>query len=516
MKKTISIHLGGLMFHIEEDAYHRLDSYLSRIRAQFDAQEEAEEIVHDIELRLAELFNEALSANKQVVTLAILTDAIEILGAPEAYLDSEPKSINPESYPKASMTRRLFRHPDDRLLGGVAGGLAAYFGIEALFVRLAFALLLFTGFGVPLYVVLWLVVPKATTTADRLAMRGVPVTIENIEQFIKEEAQQLREKSKSWRKASNKASDRMVRFSSDLLNYGFRFATKLLGLMLLAFVFFVLLALVIGIFYDVGTMGTVQGNYSLPNAFAFLELMAPGKGWTLFIVIGASLLTLVPLFLLAYLGLRFLFRLPALPVSLRWTLGLALVLGFFITMATGLLLGLQFRKEAKASKKLNAPEFSRYSIGLAKDHIFRAFKGAGSDVFWANTAHGHAYRNVHLSVFPSTESSRFLLLELRANGPGAMAAEEGIESINYPIKVVEQQIQLSLAYELPEHMPWRAQNVGVELYMLPGDTVFFEPQVSPLLYRVQNLEDYPGRRMANHNWAMTKRGLSCLDCSDPE
>jgi phage shock protein PspC (stress-responsive transcriptional regulator) len=518
MKKTVSIHLGGLMFHIEEDAFHKLDAYLSRIREQFAAQEEADEIVHDVELRLAELFTEALGAFKQVVTSSIVAAAIEVLGAPEDYVDSGAEAAEQEPTTKSSVNRRLFRHPDDRLLGGVAGGLAAYFGIEALFVRLAFVVLFFTGFGVPLYVVLWLVVPKAKTTADRLAMRGVAVTLENIEQFIKEEAQQLKDRSKSWRKASNSASDRLFRFLSDLLQYGFRFAIKLLGITLLSFVFFVLLALVVGLFFEVPTVGAGKGNYTLPNAYGFLEQMAPGDGWSLFFLTGISLLILVPLFLFAYLGLRFLFRLPALPVGLRWTLGIALVLGFFLSTATGILLGLQFRKEEKLSKQLSPPDASWYSLGLAKDAIYEAFNETGSVAFWAKTSRGNAFRSLQVSVFASADSSRSLVLELRANGPNAMAADKGIESINYPLKVQGRHILLPMAYELPNHQPWQAQHVGVELYMRKGDTLFFEPEITSLfpIYHVEKTEEHRGQSIGAHSWTMTEEGLSCLDCAEME
>ncbi len=186
MKKTITINLGGMVFHIDEDAYRQLEEYLRSLGDHYANDPASGEILEDIEARMAELFHEKMSPGQEVITLANTQEVIRIMGYPEDFMEEDPSA----AYGRRQRThyRRIYRDPDSRVLGGVCGGLGAYFNIDPLVFRLLFiAVTLLGGAGVLLYIILWIIVPEAKTTAQKLEMRGEPVNVSNIGKKVKEE-----------------------------------------------------------------------------------------------------------------------------------------------------------------------------------------------------------------------------------------------------------------------------------------------------------------------------------------
>ena len=199
MKKTLTINLGGIVYHIDDDAYRLLDNYLSNLKHYFRKQEGAEEIVDDIEMRIAELFAEKVTEGKQVINsfgcrrnyrprkanrkILVLLTRIQI----HRKRTEQASSAN-QSNTQTSAQRRWFRDPDNKLLGGVAAGLAAYFGWDITLVRILMIILVFVPYCpmIILYVIGWLVIPEACTAAEKLSMRGEAVTIENIGKTVTE------------------------------------------------------------------------------------------------------------------------------------------------------------------------------------------------------------------------------------------------------------------------------------------------------------------------------------------
>ena len=193
MKKAYKVNIAGKVFDIDDDAYHRLTNYLNAIERHFIKLDEAKEIVADIEARFAELFTERLTKYKEAITFEDVEAAIKIMGSPEDISDGATESENvfgSQTSPKGN--RRIYRDPDNIIVAGVAGGISAYFGIDALLVRILFVLSLFFVFGPFLYLILWIVLPRAETTAQKIEMRGEKLTISNIEDAVKEEFQEVK------------------------------------------------------------------------------------------------------------------------------------------------------------------------------------------------------------------------------------------------------------------------------------------------------------------------------------
>jgi phage shock protein PspC (stress-responsive transcriptional regulator) len=296
MKKTISINISGILFHIEEDGYDSLRKYLDAINTHFSSYSDNQEIISDIENRIAEIFLSNLKNNKQVITAENVEKLVEKMGTIADFvageqeksegkidLDAEEKEEDPYKYvtppnaesggykklvrlenkkilggvcagfahyfaidplwtrliailllfsgnfklnfgsfdifPFDSFTlslsfgifaaiayivlwvilpvsydlaedkniKKLYRNPDDKVLGGISSGLSAYFNFEVLYVRLAFVLLIVAGgSGILIYLILWIITPVASSITERIRMKGGEITLDNIDSTLKE------------------------------------------------------------------------------------------------------------------------------------------------------------------------------------------------------------------------------------------------------------------------------------------------------------------------------------------
>ena len=224
MKKTLTINLSGIVFNIDEDAYELLQQYLHKLETRF-SNEEGKEIMRDIEARLAELFSNAIKhTNFAVITINEVTSAIEQLGTAEE-IDSEENDYTHEEAKSQSAEnrrrhRKFYRDADNKILGGVAAGLAAYIGFEVTITRLILTLLAVTVLGwlIPIYLLVWLIAPEATTTAQKLEMQGIEPSIENIKTYLN---------SEQFRESATRVGSRL----GEVVKWLFRIVAIIVGLL---------------------------------------------------------------------------------------------------------------------------------------------------------------------------------------------------------------------------------------------------------------------------------------------
>ena len=205
MKKTSIFNLGGNACYIDEDAAEVLKNYLDSLRKHFGESASTNEVMNDIEMRLWEIFNEHKRYGMQVVSMQEVDEAIAVLGKVEDFGSIDDKESDTKEaatnnsrdnvnnngasaplYPEEDfIKKKLFRNPDDKIIGGVASGLGTYLDISPMWMRIIFLIFfLFTGYGIIVYLVMWLIIPMARTAAQRLEMRGIRPTAENIRQFV--------------------------------------------------------------------------------------------------------------------------------------------------------------------------------------------------------------------------------------------------------------------------------------------------------------------------------------------
>ena len=218
MKKTISVNIKGINFLIEEDAYELLHQYLERLKLNLSKQVGSKDILEDIELRIAELCQLKLKDNKEVIEIADIQSIISTLGEPEQFLEEGEEQEDKNSEKEAFTTfreRRLYRDEEAAKLAGICAGISNYLNIDVIIIRIIFLLFLFVGgFGFPLYIILWIVIPKANSSIDRLRMRGRPITVDSVKDEIEQAATRVSKSSRSFASKIKADGSYAKRFSS--------------------------------------------------------------------------------------------------------------------------------------------------------------------------------------------------------------------------------------------------------------------------------------------------------------
>lgn len=358
MKKTLTVNLGGSVFHIDEDAYQLLDKYLSNLRIHFRKEEGSEEIMNDFEMRISELLSERIRLGYEVISIEQVEEVIRRMGKPEELFDEETAGNEEEKERAADgqeipggeekhAKRRLMRDPENRILGGVAGGLAAYMGWDPTAIRIVLILLIFFyGYIIPIYLLLWIIVPPARTATEKLQMRGENVTVENIGKTVTDSFEKVSNnvgnyiRSDKPRNALQKVADAVVL----VIGYLLKFIGILAGIILLpifVLLLFILVVTVIGLFIGLVGGGSTLLYHLSPFAGDFLYSGAPVS----LIITGCLALILlagVPAFAIVYAIGSQLFKWKPLTVQAKWVLvGLwflaFLLLGiyFYLSAANG-------------------------------------------------------------------------------------------------------------------------------------------------------------------------------------
>lgn len=323
MKKTLTVNLGGTVFHIDEDAYRLLDNYLSNLKIHFRKEAGADEIIDDIERRISELFAEKLTAGSQVITITDVEEVIARMGKPEdmeAENDSEPSVGNAT---RTTIHRRLYRNPDDKLLGGVISGMAAYLGWDVTLLRLLLLVVLICGVGtlIPVYIVCWLVIPEARTAAEKLSMRGEAVTVENIGKTVTDGFEKVANgvndymKSDKPRTSLQKLGDALVMVAG----WFFKICLVIFAIICspLLFVFGVVFVALL----FAAVMVAIGGGAALISMFPTFDVILPTSPLSAIVMyIAGILLVGIPLVSLVWAIFSQIFKWQPMASGLKWTL----------------------------------------------------------------------------------------------------------------------------------------------------------------------------------------------------
>jgi phage shock protein PspC (stress-responsive transcriptional regulator) len=273
MNKTVNINLGGLVFHIDEDAFQKLTNYFGAIKRSLSNTSGQEEIIKDIEIRIGELISEKHTSDKQVISLREVEEIISIMGQPEDYRIEGEETIEAEPiYTNTKITKKLYRDEENAAIGGVLAGLGYYFGIDKAWLRVILLIMVFAwGTGFVAYIILWIAMPAAKTTSEKLEMRGEAVTISNIEKKVREEIDTLSEKLKSTdfegvKKGLKSNGNKLKDSFGDILGSIINLLAKVVGAFMIAISIALLVIFLIGVL--------AFGTTNFPNFpfHSFIEL----------------------------------------------------------------------------------------------------------------------------------------------------------------------------------------------------------------------------------------------------
>ena len=506
MNKTININLAGIIFHLDEVAYEKFKIYLSNVRTALSKEESGEEIIADIEARIAEIFNLRKKENgSQVVGLSDVEFIIETLGQPEAFVD---ESENEEPKAKSKETRRFFRNPDEKVIGGVCSGIGAYFDIDPVWIRVLFLILFFfSGIGFITYIILWAAIPGAKTTAQKLQMRGEAVNLNTIEKlFTKDEDYTSSEKIKS-------GVNSFVSFVVNGIGSIFSFIFKCIGVLLAivgAFIAFTLIVALLGIFgstWNLDGFNFISLNgyiYGLDGAQAIF-----GSGWRLLTLrVGTLLTLLLPLFALVVFLAKIFGRELTNSKLLSFSGIASFIVGLILIFISAGSLITDFRERSTETDQIT---LSGMSFEITAD-ILEDNQGFFFDV---EDALLHI-ENVRFNIQATTSSTASLELKHAASGRNHSEARQRAQSFDYPTAQVGEELRLSEYFIVPKESLYRGQDLKVTLRLPIGATVYLDESIENIMYDIRNVQDMYDGDMLGHLWEMTPEGLSCTDCSTIE
>ncbi|SEO45011.1 phage shock protein C (PspC) family protein [Flavobacterium sp. CF108] len=522
MNKTVNINLGGMFFHIDEDAYLKLTRYFDAIKRSLNNSSGQDEIIKDIEMRVSELLTEKQKSEKHVVGLKDVDEVIAVMGQPEDYIiDEEEKSNQSFNNYRGRSHKKLYRDKENGMIGGVATGLGHYFGIDAVWIKIVFLIFVFAGFGTGIlaYFVLWIVTPEAVTTSEKLEMTGEPVTISNIEKKVREEIDSLSEKFKNadYDKMGNQVKSGAERISSsfgDFIMTVFKIFAKFLGVVLIMSGIAVLIMLMVGVF-TLGTNAFVDFPWqNFIEAGNFTEYPIWSFGLLMLFAVG------IPFFFLTLLGFKLLSpNLKSIGNITKYTLLAVWIIAVAIAISIGIKQATEISRDNKVvEKKIIAitPKDTlyvkfRYNDYYAKD-LYRhgdfqfVQDSAGNDLIYST--------DVRLHVLRTDEASPYIQIEKSARGNSLTNAKKRAEKINFKYQISGNRLILDNYFLTDVKNKFRGQEVDVFLYLPEGQ--LFKPDASIQEYDDTDDNFFDLHFSGNYNYKVEGSKIKCLNCPAEE
>lgn len=487
MKETIKINLSGQLFDLDSDAYDKLKSYLDSIKHRFgNSPEEAKEILEDIESRIAEILQEKLSETKQVVTLPDVEEIISLMGTAEE-MDStedeaeEPKKSNWKHNFKGN--KRFYRDPQNKVFGGVCSGLGSYFSIDPIWIRLVFVILFFANLaGLVIYAVLWIVLPQAKTTAQRLEMQGKRVTLNDIEGSVKKEYEKVKTNVKNIpNSAGYKQAEGAVSEIFSVLGNIIIIFLKVIGAILAITLVITLVITVLGLI--IGGIGFFPWNFM--NDWQFPHMI----NWPNLSLIGLCLFLVITIPILAVLIklFRWIFdirsnnRVAAGIGATIWVIAfISLVVLVVVESDRGL-----FRKQYSSEYQISATEGKPLYIKLKNSKIDED-EVEYYQIFNYQFAYDD-YRDEFLKtpsleiIEANSDDMKLIMNRSYANFYIGKTPKNQFEIIDYGWRLSDTLLILDEYYSCDDDNAWRLPNLNLSIEIPEGQKVFIDKDIAGIL-----------------------------------
>jgi phage shock protein PspC (stress-responsive transcriptional regulator) len=515
MKKTFTINISGTVFHIEDDAYEKLQNYILKLKQHFGTGEEGNEIISDIESRIAELFLKKTDGGNGVIIMPWVDEVIEIMGTPEAIIEEGQEESESTS---AKRKRRLYRDPDKRIIGGVCGGLGAYLNMDPVILRIIFVVLfLINGIGLIAYLILWIAVPKAVNTAQRLEMKGQEVTVSNIEKSIKEEAKEIKDTYKKFKESGGveKARQGASQFGDevrDVFRVIFKICGIVIGVILILSGFFGLLgfisSLIIGHSFVSSWPLIWTPELHMPGVLN--QLVSPGTVTTGLIMIG--FLIGIPLLAMLFIGTKMVFRyksnntLISLGMVGVWVVAL---IGIMIIFA-GQIGNFKSQTSLSNSETVECNACQTLYLDVApdkwdnfKEHNWNIDK---FDVVLINGKE-RLVGEPRLNVEKSSTDVFSVIVKKSSRGKSISDAKENIQDVVYNFNLKDSSLVFDPNFLISEDGTWRDQKVNITVKVPEGKTIFLSKNMDKIIFDIDNVSNTWDGDMVGKYWEMKPEGL---------
>ncbi len=531
MKKTISSSIGGIVFNVEEDAHAKLSAYIDAISASLRSSEGHDEIMTDIESRIAEILQQKMGSYKQVVTLTEVDEVIGIMGNPEDFgtpvgetKQQASGNSNSQQY-GYSGRRRVYRDTDDKVFLGVCSGLSHHFDVDPIWLRLAFGLSIFIGgFGLILYILLAIITPKARTAAEKLEMMGEPVDVNNIRKMMEEEMDHIKKKVKDFGNdiRDGRGRDHAREFGRNVGDF-FNSAGRGLGSFIggifktiltvvsicIAIVFGVLLiSLIVSLTSGVNVINIEGGNhqmihYSVSNMFNMLSVTGGMRtvlilGILLFL--GIPVLAIIVRFIRAATGRRQPFQWFTITAGILWSVSWVLMIMGISAVFSHFSVNDFKREDVKVNV---APPAKMLYVKMDNKQL-------GEDMIELDSLNVYVsdqdeFRgNPSLCIEQSADSNYHLVLTKIARGINKAEAGDFAESIDYSYSNHDSTLALDPYYSIEINKGWRKQHLDLSLQVPVNKSIDLPQGIDHILCRALH---HKGQHIGGEKWTMTQAGL---------
>ena len=518
MNKTVNINIGGLFFHIDEDAYQKLSKYFDSIKRSLSNSSGKDEIMKDIEMRVAELLSDKQKSDKHVINNKDVEEVIAVMGQPEDYrIDTDDTDYSAQEnfyYPR---TKKLYRDKDRGTIAGVCTGLSHYFGVEAVWIKIIFILLIWAGgTGILAYLILWIVTPKAITTSEKLEMTGEPVTISNIEKKVKEEFDNVSNKFKNADYTQVKTgAERVASGIGDVLIKIFGAFAKVLGAIILIFSAFSIAGLFIALL-TLGSTSFIDTPWvQYVNSVNYTDIPLWVFGLLAFLAMG------IPLFFFLLLGLKLLVtNLKPVGNILKYSLLALWILSFSILVVLGIQQSTQIAYEGKvvAKETINLNTNDTLKIKFVNNEFYKKNDYYNDDFEFTQDSLKNEViysNNVRFFIKQTDKNIAYLQVEKLSNGKSYREANERAEKIKYGFKLAGNQLLLDNYWISEIKSKYRGQRVELYLYLPKGTLFKVDKSVQDF---DESDNDYFNLHYSsdNYTYKVDSNDVKCLDCPADE
>ncbi len=513
MDKTYNISLGGFAFMIDEVAYNSLKRYLSDIKVSLRNSPGVDEIIYDVEYRMAELLRQKMMG-REVVNPSDVAFLVETMGQPEdfyneEFLDDEPSAgSGGRTYTKSGIgVKKLFRDPDDKMLGGVCSGIAHYIGVDAVWVRLFLVLMPFldfiflgisTGMLIFTYIILWLIIPLAKTTSDKLQMRGEPVNVDSIKDFFGNSPENIRENVKDFGNDARRVAQNSGSVIGDVLKL-------LVKIMAAIFIFFLLMtALILLIACMVAIFGIGIAGISLNSYLAYLF---EGSWEQIVAYVSLAMVMIIPAVILILIAVRLISSRYKVPKFIAYTLPILWVLGVLGIMAVSVFTLRDFQRTSSITETVNIPTNAN-TIIVQREDDYDDFDF--DDIFQIKEGEFAVPVDDDLTLKKSTTGHPYIELKITGKGRTEAKAANNLKGVSYNYAVEDSLIRLDNFLFLKEGQRWRKQDVKTTLYLPEGKNIIF-----------RNIDDVESYENGSFTWydvdseniyTFENNLLKCVNC----
>jgi|GEM_PF-939108 len=512
MNKTLTVSLAGQLFEIEENAFKQLENYLNSLKNYFKNDADGGEIIGDIEARIAELFIEQQTDNFKIVIKEQVEYVQMKMGTVkdfELLEDLETDNKSTASTEQATdqntnkVAKKLMRDNEDRVLGGVCSGLGYYFQASPLLLRVLFLILLFVGPGFIVYLILWIIIPKANTATDKLLMKGLPVNVNTLADSIK---------------TRTYSSNKLIDFTGQLITYFTKFAVNVAKLLLIVIGISLLFGLSVAfgvMFFGLIKSGAILNSFSVGSGFVFwfIKLM-------LLLVLAIPIVFIFVLLMYLMFNRNYFRANYVLPLA-----GLWLICTFCVGLYTKAVAN-DFSNENIVKQTTTIKHSTADTLFIAVKESDAAFEFEnnlsfdGTDVYINGNSFNLIKDSLHTSkvnllLQPGTNNKLNLEVEKFAKGKTEIKAAERATLTEYNWQLIGDTLWLPNYLAIDKNTKWRQQKIDLTLAIPKGKIIHLTTETDDILNNEnENIQGINAYNMNERTWQMTANGLDCLDCND--